>query len=56
MKPNWKFYSVQKRPSPAKVSRSLSVPIRNVIILRSGSFQTLKEPLDKNISQGTLHC
>eukprot|EP00268_Persea_americana_P010481 TRINITY_DN1425_c1_g1_i1.p1 TRINITY_DN1425_c1_g1~~TRINITY_DN1425_c1_g1_i1.p1 ORF type:complete len:458 (-),score=82.76 TRINITY_DN1425_c1_g1_i1:270-1643(-) len=43
-----------KRPSPAKVSRSLSVPIRNVIILRSGSFPTLKEPLDENISQDQI--
>lgn len=35
--------NLQKRTTPANIPRSLSAPMRNVLILRSASFSTPKE-------------
>lgn len=43
---------VQKRTIPGNVQRSLSVPVRNVVILRSASFSMQKELGQTNTNDG----
>ncbi|KAJ4955957.1 hypothetical protein NE237_012740 [Protea cynaroides] len=49
-----KSHSVQKREVTGKISRSLSVPVRNVVVVRSVSFATRKEHAQVDCSDGQI--